>query len=232
VNVGPGLWIVIVVGAVGAVMTVAGLMADREGLAGQAGRRASIRRELMRMPATPIAAVRNGERVRIQGQVLARGPLRTSPVSELACVGFRLTIDAGQQSPSQRVLEQEEFDSVVVIADGTGEAVLHAPFRLELDPYDAGSENVPQVVLDLAKQTGASLTMFGVLGQVAYVETVLQPGDTIMAVGRATVEVDPASRAATHREPPVICRLEGTHEPVVVADADEEGLVRPGSVTK
>jgi hypothetical protein len=171
------------------------------------------------MPATPIGAVKNGDRVRIQGQVLARGPLRTSPVSELSCVGFRLTIDAGHQSPSQRVLEQEEFDSIV-IADGTGEAVLHAPFRVELDPYDARSENVPQVVFDLAKQAGASITMFGMLDQVAYVEIVLKPGDTIMAIGRATVEVDPAGRAPTHREPPMICRLEGAHEPVVIADAD------------
>ena len=214
-----GLLVGIVVGTIAAVMTVAGLMADREGLAGQAGRRASIRRELMRMPATPIGAVKNGDRVRIQGQVLARAPLRTSPVSELPCVGFRLTIDAGQQSPSQRVLEQEEFDAIV-IADGTGEAILHPPFNLELDPYDARSENVPPLVLDLAKQAGASIAMFGVIGQVAYVETVLKPGDTIMAIGRATVEVDPAGRAPTHREPPMICRLEGADEPVLIADGD------------
>jgi len=48
----------------------------------------------------------------------------------------------------------------------------------------------------------------------------LQPGDTIMAIGRATVEVDPAGRAPTHREPPMICRLEGADEPVLIADAD------------
>jgi hypothetical protein len=218
--VGTGLLIVLVVGVVAAVATVAGVLSDRsEGLDGHAARRASLRRELMQVPATPIAAVKHGDRVRIQGQVLARGPLRTSPVSEQACVGFCLTVDAGHQSPSQRVLEQEEFDSIV-IADGTGEAVLHAPFRLELDPYDARSENVPQTVVDLVKQTGANITMFGVLDQLFCVEIVLRPGDEIIAVGRATVEIDPAGRAPSHREPPVTCHLDGTVEPVVIADAD------------
>lgn len=226
-NMDTWLLIALVVGAVAAMMTVAGVVSQRsDGLDGQASRRASLRRDLLQMPATPIAAVKHGDRVRIAGRVLARGPLRTSPVSEVPCVGFRLTVDAGQQSPSQRVLEQEEFDAVVV-SDGTGEAVLHAPFRLELDPYDARSENVPQVVVDLVKQAGANITMFGVLGQVFYVETVLQPGDEITAIGRATVEIDPAGRAPSHREPPVLCRLEGTDEPVVIADVEaptvEEG---------
>ena len=220
-TVGAGSLIVLVVGVVAAVMTVAGIVSNRsERLDGQASRRASPRRELMQLPATPIAAVKNGDRVRIQGQVLARGPLRISPVSERACVGFRLTIDAGQQSPSHRVLEQEEFDSVVV-ADATGEAVLHAPFTLELSPYDARSENVPQAVVDLVKQTSANLTMFGVLNQLFYVETVLEPGDEIIAVGRATVEIDPVGRAPSHREPPVVCHLKGADEPVVIADAED-----------
>jgi hypothetical protein len=211
----------IVIGAIAAGMTVARIVSSRSEEPGaQAAGRSSRRRELMKMPATPIAAVKDGDRVRIQGQVLARGPLRTSPVSELACVGFRLTVDAGQQSPSQRVLEQEEFDSVVLF-DGTGEAVLHAPFRLELDPYDARSENVPQVVIDLVKQTGANIAMFGVLGQFFYVETVLQPGDEIIAIGRATVEIDPAGRPPSSREPPVVCHLRGADEPVVIADAEQ-----------
>jgi hypothetical protein len=211
VIVGTGSLIVLVVGAIAAGMTVAGIASNR---------RASPRREPTRPTATPIAAIKDGDRVRIQGRVVARGPLRTSPVSERACVGFRLTIDAGQQSPSQRVFEQEEFDSVVV-ADGTGEAILHAPFRLELDPYDARSENVPQAVVDLVKQTGANHRMFGVLNQLFYVETVLEPGDEIVAIGRATVEIDPAGRAPSHREPPVLCHLKGTDEPVVIADAEE-----------
>jgi hypothetical protein len=108
-----------------------------------------------------------------------------------------------------------------VLFDGTGEAVLHAPFRLELDPYDARSENVPQVVIDLVKQTGANITMFGVLDQLFYVETVLQPGDEIIAIGRATVEIDPAGRPPSSREPPVVCHLRGADEPVVIADAEQ-----------
>ena len=84
------------------------------------------------------------------------------------------------------------------------------------------SENVPQSVFELAKQTGANLTMFGMPDQLAYVEIVLQPGDEIMVVGRATVEYfHPAGRAPSHREPPVICHLKGADEPVVIADAED-----------
>ena len=62
--------------------------------------------------------------------------------------------------------------------------------------------------------------MFGVPDQLRYVETILQSGDTIIAVGRATIEVDPAGRAPAPREPPIICHLKGADEPVVITDAE------------
>jgi hypothetical protein len=47
------------------------------------------------------------------------------------------------------------------------------------------------------------------------------PGDEIIAVGRATIEVDPAGRAPARREPPVMCHLRGGDDGVVIADAEE-----------
>jgi hypothetical protein len=66
----------------------------------------------------------------------------------------RFTVDSRHAGDWHRVFDHDEFDSFV-ITDGTGSAVLHAPFQLQLDPYDARSENVPQAVFDLAKQAGA-----------------------------------------------------------------------------
>lgn len=177
------------------VIVVAGIAAGvakkrREGLDGRAARRSTARGELVRLPETPIAAVNDGDRVCINGRARARGPLRTSPISQRDCICFRLTVDARHGGDWHSVLDQEEFDSFV-LTDGTGEAILHAPFQLQLDPYDARSENVPQAVFDLAKQAGANITMFGLPDQLRFVETVLQPGDRIIAVGRASVEIDP-----------------------------------------
>lgn len=192
-------------------------MGRRYGLDGHAARRSAARRELMQLPETPIAAVNNGDRVRITGRALAQDPLRKSPVSQRDCICFRLIIDARHGGDFHRVLDHDEFDSFV-ITDGTGEAVLQAPFRLLLDPYDARSENVPQAVFDLAKQAGANITMFGLPDQLRYVETILQPGDRIIAVGRATVDGDPAASAP--RQVRARCNLTGDDEPVAIADAE------------
>ena len=59
-----------------------------------------------------------------------------------------------------------------------------------------------------------------------YVETILLPEDEIIAVGRATVEIDPAGRSQSNREPPFRCHLKGREEAVVIADAEEISLTR------
>jgi hypothetical protein len=46
-----------------------------------------------------------------------------------------------------------------------------------------------------------------------YVETVLYPGDEVVAVGRATIKVSPVRKSRSFREPPVVCYLQGTDEP-------------------
>src|SRR5262245_4939329 len=178
----------------------------------------------MRVPETAIAAVENGRTVRLKGRVAAREPLRTSPLSQRRCIGFRLTVDTGgvEDQTERRVIDQQEIDPFV-LADGTGEAVLHPPFSIELDPWDTGWQSLPSVLLDLLERERIPVNDFlGRRNNFYYTETVLLPGDELIAVGRATVEVDPASRAPSHREPPVVCQLKGGRsEPVVLVDADD-----------
>jgi hypothetical protein len=54
-----------------------------------------------------------------------------------------------------------------------------------------------------------------------YVETILPEGEEIIAVGRATIEIDPAGRAPSHRDPPVMCHLRGEDDVVIIANPDE-----------
>jgi hypothetical protein len=170
------------------------------------------------MPGRTIAVVKNGEKVRLEGRAVALGRLRTSPISQRPCIGFRLVIDSRHGGGWHRVVDQEEFDSFI-LSDNTGEAVLHPPFRVEIDPLEAGSEIVPQAVFDILEREGANITMFGVQDVLRYAETVLVPGDEIIAVGRAWIEIDPAGHSPSVRDLPIRCHLRSSEELVVIADA-------------
>ena len=187
----------------------------------------ALRRALMQVPETTIAAVKDGDKVRLKGRAVARAPLRTSPLSQLPCIGFRLTVDAWQDEdlPAKRVVEQEEFDSFA-LSDGTGEAVLHGPFTIERDPHNAGTQPLPPALSRILAVEGIAQTdFFGLDNHFEYAEMIVLPDDQIIAVGRATLEIDPAGRPVSHREPPFGCHLRGADEPVIIADA-EDGVRR------
>jgi hypothetical protein len=214
------VWFLLIVAGIFTAITAAGIIAARSERPEAIQRRLEAEHDaLMRVPATPIAAVENGQRVRLRGRVVARGPLRTSPLSQRTCVGFHLTADS-KQSAWHRWVDRKEFDSFV-LTDGTGEAVLHPPFQLQLAPYDAATDSVPPALYDILTQAGANITFFGVPDQLRYSEILLQPGDEIIAVGRATIEIDPAGRSPSPRDLPIICDPKGADEPVVLADPEE-----------
>jgi hypothetical protein len=185
-------------------------------------RREADRRRITGVPETPIAAVKGGQKVRIRGQAVARGPLRTAPVSQRSCIGYRVVVDRHDYGVEglERAVEEQAFDAFV-LADGTGEAVVHGPFEIKLDSDHTGFENHPPALFDLLERRGvARRDGYGWERHFQYVETVLMPGDEIVAVGHATIEVDPAGRAPSHREPPVTCHLKGDDEPVLLAEAE------------
>ena len=178
------------------------------------------RRRAARRGLTAIGAVKQGEKVRIMGSAVARGPLRTSPVLQRRCIGYRVVVECDEYGGFPRVhtvIEQEEFDSFV-LADGTGQALLHGPFAIELKPVNhnqGGRNDLPPAVLDLLEERGVRAPVRGDPRTFTYVETVLMPGDAIIAGGYATIEVDPGGRSS-HRDPPVICHLKGTDDARVV----------------
>lgn len=177
------------------------------------------RRLIVRVPNTPIVAVKDGETVRITGRAHTREPLRTSPIGQRRCIGFRVTIDS--EGTGTRVIDREEFDSFT-LRDDTGEAFLHAPFDINLDPYDVGSGDLPPTVVALLEQEGVARTeMFGVPRQFRFSETVLLPGERITALGRATIEVDPTGHAPAYRGAPLVCHMRGIDAPVVIDDVDD-----------
>jgi hypothetical protein len=191
-------------------------------------RQKAARGALERLPETPIAAVKDGQMVRLRGSAEARTPMRRSPISGRECIGYSVMVERHESGTGvwHEVVDLDEFGTFL-LKDGTGEAVLHGPFEIRLAPYDHRADNLPPTLFELLEREGvAVMNPFGMQNHFRYVETVLLPEDEIIAVGRATVEIDPAGRSPSHREPPFRCHLKGREEAVVIADAEEISLTR------
>jgi len=184
--------------------------------------RAKARFRLLEVPETPIAAVKDGARVRIKGRVSAREALRTSPISERECVGYHLTVELHRgEDDWKKVVEQGDFPPFAV-ADGTGEAVLHAPFDLRLISLEASGGDLPMALVELlARNDVPREGLFGFDHHFRWFETVVMPGDEIIAVGRASLEIDPAGRSPSRRDPPFLCHLRGRDDAVIIAKVEE-----------
>ena len=143
-----GIWIALTLStiAVGAYVRLA-----------KSRRRKAARRAVWGVREKAIAEVKDGQIVRITGRAVARAPLRTSPISRRACIGFSLVVDRHDTGnpAEQRVVDKEEFDSFV-IADATGQAMLHGPFDVKLDPYDKRSEDLPPAFFEVLEREGVA----------------------------------------------------------------------------
>jgi hypothetical protein len=152
------------------------------------------------------------------GSVVARQPLRTSPILRHRCIGYRVVVECkeyGAIPGVYAVIDEEVFDSFV-LADASGQALLHPPFKIEWEPDTlSGGSDLPPALVDLLEQRGIMAPVHGDPRTFTYVETVVMPGDEIIAGGYATFEVDPGGRSS-HRDPPVICHLKGTDDDKVV----------------
>jgi hypothetical protein len=62
--------------------------------------------------------------------------------------------------------------------------------------------------------------LLGIQHEFRYTETILFPGDEIVAIGRATIEIDPAGQSPSRRDPPVRCHLKGREEAVIIAEIE------------
>ena len=109
------------------------------------------------------------------------------------------------------------------IADDTGEAALHGPFDIKLAPYRESVIEAPSAALAslLERHSVPASEVFAAGRQFRCVETIVVPGHEVIAIGRATIEIDPSGRSLSHRDPPVMCHLKGREARVVIADADE-----------
>jgi hypothetical protein len=182
------------------------------------------RREIMPAANTPIAGVKQGERVKVTGTVAALAPLLTSPVGERDCIGFRLDVER-VDGAFPTVFERQACGAFS-IADDTGEINVDGPFLLGL-PATGNLSTMRPRLLELLAAAGAPRLELPSYRGFAFREARLMPGDRVSVVGRAFLEPDPAAPAAGFRSPSLALRVSGSvSEPVVIVDDEAPVFVK------
>ena len=132
-------------------------------------------------PVTPIAAIKDGDRVRITGRAAARADLLVSPVGRHPCIGFQLIVEKrepGLVGKWVRVLTQQDLGSFS-LTDETGEAAVDGPF-VDLETDESSWTTMPVWLFVTLKEQGVPFTEpFGDKEQFRYAETILSVGDRI-----------------------------------------------------
>jgi hypothetical protein len=200
------------------VMPIAGSLSSE-----RAARRLSLRRAVEQRETKPIAALRDGELAKIRGVVRAREALLTSPISERACVGYRVLIDDVTHDPDQLVngLVRREAWSSFLVEDETGSVAVQGSLDVAIDPSAFASETPlpPGVHALLAEEKVRTWDLFRPR-RFWYREWLLKPGDRVSVVGRPRLQVDPAGRASFREEPRLHVMAGTPGEPVAVTDDD------------
>jgi hypothetical protein len=158
-----------------------------------------------------IASLQEGQRATIAGVIAPRGPLLTSPIQQLPCIGYSSQIDVHRGEEVQPFLKADDCGPFFV-TDESGTALVYSPVLL---PRPPGSWQVAPPT-SLPTTAGEENRCYEIL---------LRPGDRVKVLGRSVIEVDPAAVGGPHRQPPMLPVLKGSaDEPVIVADADATKL--------
>lgn len=186
-------------------------------------------RRMMRTRASiPIGDLADGAWARVTGFVSAQHATTTAPVSGRPCIGFRLVVDQTTNAGPEPVLVRE-LCHPFWIADGSGRALVEGPNMFGVDPEEPWS-NLPRTLYRMLEEAEVSVRgSFDTYREFRYTEAILAPGDRVSVLGRASVAIDPAGEATSHRQPPMLRRIVGrSREPVMIADAGGPDAGDPG----
>jgi hypothetical protein len=172
----------------------------------------SVVADMKETPSTQIAAVRDGERVRVAG--IAEAPKTiTAPVSRRECVCWHLVVKeppTRRNGPWSTILE-EHAHADFAIRDATGVAwirVTNASIALGGGAHGVSGmlADAPDSLVAFLEDRGhASLFTYGDTPRLAYNEGIVEVGEPMTVLGLARWEDDPdpsAERAGGFRERP------------------------------
>jgi hypothetical protein len=155
--------------------------------------RAVTKRKLRQHQARLIRYVREGETVKVQGEVVADEELLTAPISGRPCVAWQVLVRCRDEGDSVKWAEvmNEEESVPFLLRDRTGQVLIQDPCpNLALDFDEKGStgllgELTPEVIALLARQGLAHTDGLGFHRATSWREGIIEPGERIAAMGLA-----------------------------------------------
>jgi hypothetical protein len=188
------------------------------------------RRRLLNTRRTPAADLTGGL-ARITGTARSGGETLRAPVSERACLAYRLSIQVDAGRSDWREVATLRGACTFTVTDETGEALIEPQgnYVLVLESDRRGgparSAEQPQspemaTVFRLLRQRDIALeNMMGHHSTFRYVEAIVQEGDRVAVYGAVQVQVHPQGERGGPRGLPVARVFRGTfEEPVRIGD--------------
>jgi hypothetical protein len=182
------------------------------------------RRLLARAEEKPLAAVVEGDHVRVRGAARrVRGSL-DAPFSGRKCFAFRAVVEQRHENSWTEILRLERVVPFALVANGV-EARVEGPVLLGLEiDHRIEDELSLQARLTLIEHDVDITDDCDRPLRLRCLEAALEEGDPIWVLGRARVAVDPRGQIESLRGSPVLRVFEGTkRRPIVLADEDSPG---------
>jgi hypothetical protein len=183
------------------------------------------RRALEQTSSRRLGDLHDGERGRIEGIARRLHEAVVSPVTGRRCIGYRFVIEE-KVADSWNVVVRGGRCCPFELVSEDAEATVEGPFLFGLDFDDRGEvwANLPPGVFRVLEEARVSLSgPFGGEREFRFREAALRSSDRIEVLGRVSIDVDPSGRRDSFRGPPVRRMIRGSaHEPITLADADEE----------
>jgi hypothetical protein len=207
------------------IVLVSAILAIASGLAWARDPRRHARNVLARAEEKPLAAVVEGDRVRVFGVARRdRGSL-TASFSGRPCIAFRAVVEEYQHDGWTEVLRVEHSLPFFLVADGVA-ARVDGSFFLGVEIDHRREDELTQEMIDTLARHGVSATdSWDRPRQLRSIEAAIEDGDSIWVLGRARVSIDRRGQSEALRGPPVLRVFEGTtRDPVILADQLGMGL--------
>jgi hypothetical protein len=180
---------------------------------------------LARAEEKALAAVVEGDRVRVFGVARRERGTLTASFSGRPCIAFRAVVEEYQHDGWTEILRVEHSLPFVLVADGV-EARVDGSFFLGVEIDHRREDELTQEMIDTLVRHGVAATdSWGRPRQLRSLEAAIEHGDSIWVFGRARVSIDRRGKSEALRGPPVLRVFEGTkRDPVILADELSPGV--------
>jgi len=176
---------------------------------------------------TELAAVREGEIVRVTGTARPLGAALEAPLSLRACVYYGVVVHAWDQLGNVRVLGHEDERLPFTLVDGEARAVVDPKIATVSSAYDHVTRwrpraPAPDAVEALLARLGLARHLWMGTSVVELSEAVLELDEAISVVGAAEREPDPtATPVGGYRDGSLATRLRfagSSRDPLLLSD--------------